>query len=206
MPSPVPTPTDVNQWIFFMLGGYVSPGFIPRTGGIKGFSRETGWDEKKGKGTQGATVTLTSAPPAKGTVTLHLIGPGGFYYWGGPSTDFAQWDSFVTNALSISPAKQQSEGLTVWHPALAAVGITSVVVKGYSPLEHIGKGLYQATIELIEWQKPPPVSVVSTVSGTKTDSSGADTQPPPLDPQTIANKIQIQALQAAIAAANAAKK
>lgn len=169
---PFPTSIDVNDWSYFILNGVPSPGSIPRSA-FRGFVRETGWDEQHGKGTKGATLVLSKMPPAKGSITLQLIGPGGFYAAGGSSTDFAQWDNFVANVLSIDPAKQKAEGLAIAHPQLASVGITSVVVKSYGGPEHIGKGLYQVTIELIEWVSPPATSVVSTVSTQAQDFSDA---------------------------------
>lgn len=189
MSSPSPTPTELNSWMWFFLGGMPSPGTIPR-GGVKGFARETGWDKKKGKGTKGATLTLTTQPPVEGIFTLQLIGPGGFYAWGGPSTDFAQWDNFVARVLSITPEKQQAEGLAFYYPGFASIGLTTVVVKKYSPPEHMGKGLYHANIELIEWQPPPPVSIVSTASTKKPDVPEAAGPPPP-DPRIAALEAQI---------------
>jgi hypothetical protein len=187
--APSPTLTDPNAWWYFLLCGVPSPGSIPRSG-IKGFERETGWDKKKGKGLKGATLTLTSAPPVEGTITLQLIGPGGFYYWGGPSTDFAQWDNFVSQALSITPEKQQAQGLAIFHPQFASIGLTTVVVKKYGGPMHVGNGLYQCWIEMIEWGPPPPVSVVSTASSKKPDQPDPDTTPP-LDPREIALQQQI---------------
>jgi hypothetical protein len=197
MSSPAPTVLDVNLWTYFLLRGSPSPGSIPR-GGIRGFPRETGWDVKKGKGTKGATLTLKDQPPCEGSITLQLIGPGGFYATGQPSTDFAQWDTFVSNVLAISPEQQKAEGLAIFHPAFAAIGLTSVVVKHYTPLEHQGRGLYTATIQMIEWTAPPSVSIVSTVSSNAPDNATPDAVTPQ-DPR-------ITALQAQIAAASQANQ
>lgn len=195
MPAPAPTPGDVNQWLYATIGGLPTPGTIP-SGGVKGFARETGWDEQKGKGTQGARLTLTTAPPCKGTITLHLIGPGGFYATGKPSIDFALWDIFVASVLSIAPQKQQAQGLTFSYAGLASVGLTNVVVKYYSPLEHVGKGLYKVEIELIEWVQPPPASIVSTVSKTKPDAADPNDVPLP-DPRVAILKARIATASAA---------
>src|SRR5271165_7029104 len=190
-----PTSIQVNDWTYFTLSGVASPGTIMR-GGVRGFERETGWDEKRGKGTKGATLTLTSAPPVKGQIVLQLIGPGGFYSWEKPSTDFQNWDNFVASVLSIDPQKQSADGLAIYYPGFAAIGLTTVVVAKYKGPEHQGKGLYHCTIDLIEWTPPPAVSIVSTVSSTAPEQSDADA-PPPVDPEEAA-------LQQAIAAASQA--
>jgi hypothetical protein len=145
--------SNANDWMYALIAGIPTPGTIPARGGFKGFKRETGWDVKKGKGTQGAYLTLTTLPPAEGTITFQLL----------TDADFAQWDALVTGALSISPAKQKANGLTIYHPRFASIGLVAVVVKDYEPPDHVGKGLYLASVELIEWSKPPAVSIVSSV-------------------------------------------
>jgi hypothetical protein len=195
MGAPAATVTDVNAWTYFVLSGVNSPGTIPR-GGIRGFKRETGWDKKKGKGTQGATLTLSTVPPVEGEITLQLIGPGGFYADGTPSTDFAQWDAFVAAVLSISPTQQQASGLAFYYPGISCIGLTVVVVEDYSPLLHVGRGLYQTTVKLCEWQQPPPVSIVKSVAAQAPDKDDPDTTKP-VDPRILALQAQIAAAQAA---------
>jgi hypothetical protein len=153
--------TRASAWHKFKLQGVDSPGTIPR-GGMRGFKRETGWDIKRGKGTRGATLTLKDQPPCEGTIALQLFEPD----------DFTAWDNFVGGVLSITPTAQRSDGLSIYHPALGSIGLTAVVVKYYTPPEHHGKGLYIATIELIEWSLPPPVSIVSTPTHKAGDLSG----------------------------------
>lgn len=188
MASPIPTVSPVsnaNQWLYFQLKGVNSPGIL-EPGAIKGFLRETGWDEKKGKGTQGATLTLTSAPPVKGTITITLI----------TDQDFTNWDNFVANVLSISPAQQQTEGLAIYYPQFASIGLTSVVIKDYSGPEHVGRGKYHTTISMIEWVQPPSVSIVSTVAAQAPDNPAPDTVPVQ-DPRIAALQAQIAAVSGA---------
>ena len=212
MSGPSPTDPTINSWLYFRLLGSVSPGTIAR-GGVKGFKRETGWDIKKGKGTAGATLTLKDRPPCEGSITLQLVGPGGMYAFGRTaaiggagdqsnqgaqfSNDFSEWDQFVANVLSINPLIQQGlGGLAIYYPGLASIGLTAVVVKHYTGLEHVGKGLYHATIEMIEYGPPPAKSVVQTPASLSPDNPGdGSTAPAPQDPR-------IAALQQAIAAAS----
>ena len=172
MSSPTPTINPIQnskQWHFFMLSGFASPGTIPR-GGVKGFRRATGWDKLAGKGTKGATLILKTVPPIEGTFTIQLFTPA----------DFQDWDSFVENVLSINPAAQKAEGLSIYYPAFSSLGFTQCVIDDYSPPEHIGKGLYNVEIKLIEWQKPPPKSIVSTVANSAPDTPDTTV---PLDPR-----------------------
>jgi len=182
-PSPTLDPIkNSNLWHKFQLKGIDSPGTIPK-GGVKGFARKTGWDEKKGKGTQGATLTLTSAPPVKGSITLQLFTP----------TDFSDWDNFVTQVLSINPTQQQAQGLAIFYPAFASIGLTTVVIESYSAPEHQGKGMYHVEIHLIEWQNPPATNITSTASSTAPDDGGSGA-PTPVDPRIAALQQQIALL------------
>lgn len=178
-----------NAWMRVSINGLQTPGTIPR-GGMRGFKRATGWDKKMGKGTKGATLTLKSAPPVEGEITLQLFTP----------KDFEDWDNFVAQVLSIAPEKQKAEGLTIWHPRFQSIGLTTVVVESYEPPDHMGKGLYHATISLIEWQQPPAQSVVSTVAATAADSTNDQTLAPPPDPRITALEQQIGLLTQAASA------
>jgi hypothetical protein len=165
------------------LKGVSSPGSIPK-GGVKGFARKTGWDEKKGKGTQGATLTLTSQPPAKGSFILQLIN----------DQDFTNWDNFVSQVLSIDVKVQQAQGLAIFYPAFSSIGLTTVVVESYTAPEHQGKGMYHVEIHLIEWQQPPAANITSTPSSTAPDDSGSAGGPTPVDPRVAALQQQIALL------------
>jgi hypothetical protein len=189
MSTPTPTASPIRfatAWHKFNLNGMRSPGTIPR-GGVRGFKRETGWDIKKGKGTQGATLTLKTVPPVEGMITMQLA----------TNQDFADWDQFVAQVLSLSPDKQKVTGLFVYYPAFASIGLTSVVVKDYSPPEHIGKGMYHASVQLIEWNQPPPVSIAKTVS------TGSTTLP---EIQIKGQNPEIAALEAQLAILNRANR
>ena len=150
-----------SDWHYFTIASQRSPGAIP-VDGIKGFERETGWDEKKGKGVQGATLTLTTQPPAKGSIELQLWLP----------QHFTSWEAFLP-LLKYDPAKKSctdaASAFDIDHPALADLQIHSVVTHKVSPLRHKGRGLYIVTIDLIEWLRPPKVSIAQTTVKSKPD-------------------------------------
>jgi hypothetical protein len=178
-----------NSWMTYMFGGVMSPGTIP-VGGIKGFRRETGWDIKKGKGTRGATLTLKDMPPCEGSILSQLF----------TEQDIGYWDDFVAAILSIPVTQQQADGIAIYHPSFVAIQLTAVVVKHFLPIEYMGKGMYHAGVELIEWHQPPPVSIVKTVSAVKPDLPGGDA-PPQQSPRNAQRFAQIAATEAAAAAA-----
>jgi hypothetical protein len=180
-----PIDSAANSWIKAQLSGVPTPGTIP-PGGLKGFKRETGWDVKKGKGTQGATITLKDQSPVEGSVTLQLV----------TSQDFRDWDDFVENVLDLNPADQVANGLSWYYPGHTSIGLNAVVVKHYTGIEYQGRGMYHATFEVLEWFQPPPKSIVQTVASTEPDQD-EDGQTTPEDPR-------ITAMQAQIAAANQA--
>lgn len=193
MPSPSPTTSpifDPNEWMYFTLAGVPSPGTIPRDG-VKGFKRESGWEIVKGKGTQGATLKLTTLPPVKGTFTLQLFKSDN------QSDDFKAWDRFCSQVLSINPKQQQEQGLTIYYPGFASIGLTLVVVESYGPLLHKGKGMYHGDVSLIEWQQPPPASIVQTVNNAAADKNGGVGAPRPVDPRISALQNQIGLLNQA---------
>jgi hypothetical protein len=177
-----------NAWNFFTLSGVSSPGTIPR-GGIKGFKRETGWDIKKGKGTQGATLTLKDKPPCEGSITVQLL----------TAQDFTDWDNFVQAVLSIPEQNQQASGLAIYHPSFSSIGLTTVVVKHYTGPEEQKAGLYFATIAFIEWAQPPAQSIVATVATTAPDQDDntAAGVPPQTDPTVYAQQVTAALLQRA---------
>lgn len=118
---------------------------------VSGFKRDFGWDIKKGKGTKGATLTLNEFPPAEGKLLFSLVS----------DEDFAKWAEFKKQ-FDYDPPKTTKTAVDIYHPALADLSITSVVCKSFSMIEHQGKGLYQVTVELIEYLPPPPAPAVVT--------------------------------------------
>jgi len=175
-----------NAWIQATLSGVPTPGTIARDG-MRGFERKTGWDIKKGKGVQGATLTLKDAPPVVGSVTLQLV----------TAQDFSDYDDFVEQVLSLSPTAQSANGLSWYYPEHSAIGLTTVVVQHYTGPKNKGGGMYHATFELLEWSPPPAVSIVKTVAATSPDNPESVVAPKPQDPRIAAREAQIAALQGA---------
>jgi hypothetical protein len=188
MPAPTTTQSPIsmaNDWMYFTIAGINSPGSIPHDG-IKGFKRETGWDVKKGKGTVGATLTLKDRPPCKGTIELDLI----------TSADFAGYDALIAQVLAVDAKAQQQTGFGIYHPAFTSIGLTQVVVAYYTPPLPSGtKRKYRVTIGFIEWQPPPPVSVVSTVASAAPDGSSKGPKAPSPARQALQQQLKVAQFQ-----------
>lgn len=178
--NPIEFPAD---WHYFVIGSQRSPGAIA-VDGIKGFERETGWDKKKGKGTKGATLTLTNLPPAEGSFEIQLWLP----------EHFTQWAAFAP-LLKYDPSKKTgSDAASAYdlsHPALEDLLIHQVVTHKISPLQHKGKGLYIVKIDLIEWIPPPKKSIAVTTSSSKPEIA----KPPgdPVDPIIVQDQADLAA-------------
>ncbi len=159
-----------SDWQYITIAGKNSPGAIPPNG-VRGFDRETGWDKKRGKGTQGATLSLTSFPPTEGQITFQLWEP--FH--------FVEWIAF-RKLLKYTPKKTatRADALDIYYPSLADVDVTSVVTAKISPARHVGKGLYLITVDFIEWVDPPKVSVVATTNTSKADGPAPGAAPNPI--------------------------
>lgn len=181
-----PSTQSWNGWLKAQLSGVPTPGWISPRSGMKGFRRKTGWDIKSGKGTAGATLTLKGAPPVRGSVILQLF----------TATDFTDWDNFVKAVLNIPTAAQQADGLSWYWPGHASIGLTVVVVEEFSAPEPMGRGMYHAELQLIEWAPPPPVSIVKTVAATSPDTPESLAPVKPVDPRITAAQAQLAAAQA----------
>ncbi len=168
------------KWQYITISGALrSPGVIP-PGGINGFERETGWDIQKGKGSQGATLTIKTYPPAEGTIEFTLWKPE---HWG-------QWAAFVL-ALGYDEARKgaatRAQARDIYHPSFVPIKLTQVVPHKISPIRHVGKGKYTVSVKFIEWQDPPPVNVSATVNSSKANDASKTPGAPP-DPIGDANQ------------------
>lgn len=181
--------TSPEAWDVLVVAGQISPGLCQ----IKAAAREYEWDIKKGKGAQGATSTFVQQPPSQFNAVFTL--------W--TDQHIQQWDAFV-GLIAYDPIKlaggKAVTAVEVSHPSLARIGVHSVVTKKIGELEHMGKGLYQSTVEFLEYWPPPKASAVSTPS-TTTGDKGFIGPPEPtaqdqLQADIAAKTAQAQALYA----------
>jgi len=149
--NPIDNP---QEWDVVFVSGVRSPGII-KDGNLGEWKRTHDFDIKKGKGTLGATVTFTNKPPAEGTITFML--------W--TAAQFAAWDSFLP-LLKYDPTKKTVTAVDIYHPALDAIDVSSVVCTKIGNVVHEGKQLYSITVDFLEYFPTPALSAVSTPNQT----------------------------------------
>ena len=177
MPNPL---DDPELFDVFVLGGKTSPGIIKE---ISGHDSKVNWDVKAGSGQSGASTTLKDIPLRAVKVVLFLS----------DEEDFAAWDEFRPT-IESTVTGTTPKALDVYHPDLAANGITSVVQALISGPKHDGKGGQTYTIELQEYRPPKPKS--GSPAGSSANGKRATDK---TDPNAAANA-ELAALTAQYAA------
>ena len=182
--APVDPIANPQAWDHITVSGVNSP--LLKDGKIDS-KREYKWDVKEGKGAKGATETFVGVPPAKINCTFVLWTPKDFATWDSlayiltydptkstttttpaapakakagttpdPSTPAATTSTVVPANAKGAPA------FDIYHPALAAIGVTSVITVSIGAVSYVGNGEYNVSIELMEFTIPPTTSTVAT--------------------------------------------
>lgn len=152
-----------EYWDKLFVGDVISPGYCEWSG----WERQYDFDEKKGKGTQGATLTYTQRPLAKGEFT--------FFFWdngtlGTGHNHFQEMEDFLP-LLKFDPTKKKITAIGVFHPALDAIEVVSVVCDNIGAPEVKGNGLCSIKCHFIEYNPTSNKSAVSTPDTTTTPST-----------------------------------
>jgi hypothetical protein len=149
-----------------MFAGERSPGICK----LSGFARKFTWDVKAGKGVKGSTTTLTSYPPAEGTITFYLWEP----------EHFDEWESFQKK-FDYDTTKKSVNALDVYHPTLSSIGVKSLVCKSIGARVPEGKGLFSVALEFLEYNPPPKKDASKSPDGSKgTADCGPGAIPDPI--------------------------
>ncbi len=147
--NPLNPTDDYELYDSFLLAGEPSPG-ICRFGAPKAV---TGWNNAAGKGDDGGETTLNGAVLSEFTCTITL--------WNGDYelSHFILWEAWKP-ILMTPVAKGAERALDIYHPQLADLGITSVVVKSWTNPEPNPDGTSTVTIEFLQYSpaKPRPNS------------------------------------------------
>lgn len=169
--------SEPEEWDAIVLGGgAVSPGVCV----VAGFKRVHTFDKKKGKGTNGATLTFTEKPPTEGTVTFTL--------W--QRAHFAAWDEFSA-LLKYDPTRKAVQAIDVFHPALAQINATSFVCEELGSIERADDlGNYSVQIKLVEFFPPPKATNVSTPTKSDANTFVGPLAAPPDPDQDLQDSIQ----------------
>lgn len=150
---------DGSEWDYVVLGGYTLPGILEEIPKAEP-SRKA--DVKNAAGRDGATLTWQGYEPTDVTIKLLL--------W--TEQHWEDWTKLLTFILP-RPGKPPAKPFSVYHPVLAAYGITEVAVLKTPTLERAGQpGVMRATIVAKQWAK-------STSAGGTTTPKKADAKIPP---------------------------
>ena len=163
--DPYASPQD-----YFELDGQKSPGLATITN-TKAL-RE--WKERGGFGVSGGFTVFSKVKNARPVVKIRLY-PG----------DWAAWHEWKPLVLRVPTRrggdKPESGYLRIAHPILEDLGITAVGVESVSQPEQVEDGVWEVTIEFLQFVAPK-------VTLAKPDA----TKPKPIDPY----EAQIAALRA----------
>ena len=160
--DPINTP---NAYDVIVLAGEDSPGLCTE---VAGASNPSSWDEKKGTGMSGATLTYTGDGLAKFTVKL--------IFW--LEEHFEAWDDFKLLLVNTPQGKQAPKALDIYHPYLESlpVPIRSVVVEETTQLTQTADGIWTVEIKFRQFRAPKPAT------GTPAGSKGGYTDAKQKDP------------------------
>lgn len=137
-----PNPIDDEElYDAIVVAGRRSPGQVT----LSGHDLAIGWDVKKGSGQAGASMTRTSEDPIQFSASFYLT----------DVEDFAAWPSFL-ELVKSSVAGTTPKALDAYHPDLAEVGITSIVLAKQCGTVHDGKGGQTKTLLLSQYRPPQP--------------------------------------------------
>ena len=143
---------------------------------FSGWKRKHEFDIKKGKGSDGSTITFTGRPPATGTIRFYLYRAGADT--GHSVDDWERWDKEMVPALQYDPAKQKVQPVDIYSPFLARIRITSVVTESIGTEEDEGQGKWFIPVEFLEFFPASSKSAVSTPDGSKGGLSAGEAQQP----------------------------
>ena len=144
-----------RAWSTIVIGGLTMPG----TCRVNGTGSRWDLQIKKTPGMNGATITDLGRLPAKFTATLVLACQ-------------ADLDGFESMLPALQPTrksdttgKQELEAVTVSHPALNVVGVTSCKIEHIS-VPHPGSviGTYEVDLECLEFRAPKDMGASGTAT------------------------------------------
>jgi hypothetical protein len=160
-PATVHPLDNPDVWSHIVVAGVSSPGICT----VSGAERKWKWEKKEAKGKSGASVTGGNKELAEPSFTLKL--------WRRGAVDhIADWSAFRPTLGTPDP--NNPVALDVYHPALEANEIRSVVVQEIGPLTDKGKGMWEVTVKLLEYRKPEPAS--GTPGSSKSTTKPVETE------------------------------
>ncbi len=118
------------------IGGQRSPGKVS----LSGHDRTQEWEVRKSKGSTGSTLINHGRNIMQFTATFLLA----------DDADRDAWESFERMLTATLTGKGAPKALSVYHPDLAARGLSEIVVQSVGGMAHDDKGASTVQIKLIE--------------------------------------------------------
>ncbi len=146
-----------EAWDALIIGGEYTPGVAKVES-----SRVHKWDEKKGKGAAGSTLTYAGHDLAEGTITIRM--------W-----EAEQYDEWESKATAWLPDPKKPKALDVYHPQLEILKIRSIVILTLGGVEISSDGEMRAVLKFKEYQPPKPAG--GTPSGSTAHRKPGDEPP-----------------------------
>ena len=156
-------------WDVCFLRTIPSPGVCQ----IVGFERKHNWQVTAPTGIVGGTMWYRNRPPAEGSIKVSLAS----------TADFKAWDEWVDGiepkVVRSQTAQPTSAPIEIYHPSLAVLRITAIVVRGIKPIVMAQPGMpgqYLGEIACIEYL--PPYKATAKADGPIPHVDVSKRQPP----------------------------
>jgi hypothetical protein len=146
-PDPI---NDPELFAVLDLGGVSSPGTVT----LSGHDDVVEWDVKAAEGQKGASLTRKGTKPPSFKASIYMA----------TEEQIGQWPAF-RDAVNATVKGKTTTAVDVYHPDLAAQGITSVVKGTIGGTTYDGKG--GQTIVVTFQVYAPPVASGGSPSGSK---------------------------------------
>ena len=165
--NPLVNPAAYN---FVTCAGVKSPGIFKLSGGGRPYK----WDIKDAAAAQGATETYL------GWKISERI-EGRFEFWLPGQID--EFYATFLPVLKYDATKTAPQPIQIFHPALLANDISSVITVHVGPLTHDGGQLWVVEIEWAEYRPPPKKNVTTTPKGANANGDPNKKKPTAQDEQ-----------------------
>jgi len=167
MTRPYDTPDEYSAII---LGTRRSPGVVTLTG----HDRRKNWENKKPKGSQGASSSLSGDDIGEFLATFFLADDHEDDYTG--ERDFDAWETFQ-RLIESTTSGPVPFALPIYHPDLARNGFTEVVNGGIGGMVHDEQGGAIVQVRFQEFRPLKPKPVRKAIA--KASPPGANAKPDP---------------------------
>lgn len=154
---------DPDLYEYIVLGGKRSPGIVT----LSGHDRNDKWDVQAGQGNDGATTSRKGTDPAQFTASFYLSRDNSL-----SRDDFEFWPEFRA-LIDSTVAGASPKALAIYHPDLAANGISAVCRASVGGFTYDEMGGATVVVKFIEY-RPPKKKGGGSPNGSKPNTKKDD--------------------------------